>query len=93
MGGATGTKIPLPWDEAVPTAVRAPKLVLAYAAGIQVVYRAQTDNRGPAIDLACGPGHYTLCLARYLGYDEVTGIDLSAEMVERAPIKSTEPGH
>jgi len=59
------------------------KLALAYAAGLEVVYRARPEPAlGRAIDLACGPGHYTLCLARYLGYNEVTGVDLSPGMVE-----------
>ena len=61
------------------------KLVIAYAAGLEIVHRARTDpSGGSAIDLACGPGHYTLCLARYLDYDRVTGIDLSPRMVETA---------
>ncbi len=61
------------------------KLVLAYAAGIECIHRARPD--GPAdqaLDLACGPGHFTLSLARYLGYGQVTGVDLSGPMVESA---------
>lgn len=68
------------------------KLVLAYATGLQIVYRAQSDRGGSAIDLACGPGHYTLCLAHYLGYDDVTGIDLSSGMVARAQQNAMDQG-
>ena len=61
------------------------KLVIAYACGLMLVHRAGTVAKGGlAIDLACGPGHFTLCLARYLGYDKVLGIDLSPPMVAAA---------
>jgi ubiquinone/menaquinone biosynthesis C-methylase UbiE len=61
------------------------KLVIAYAGGLEVIHRARAETAGgTAFDLACGPGHYTLCLSRYLGYDQVVGIDLSAPMVEIA---------
>ena len=60
------------------------KLAIAYAGGLEVVHRATTRVGGKAVDLACGPGHYTLCLARYLGYDRVVGIDLSPGMVDVA---------
>jgi ubiquinone/menaquinone biosynthesis C-methylase UbiE len=63
--------------------VMSTKLSLAYAAGLQFIHRARPDGpMGTAIDLACGPGHFTLCLARYLGYDRVLGVDLAAGMVE-----------
>jgi ubiquinone/menaquinone biosynthesis C-methylase UbiE len=61
------------------------KLVLAYAVGLEIVHRAQSElTGGSAVDLACGPGHYTLCLARYLGYMRVIGVDLSPPMVALA---------
>jgi ubiquinone/menaquinone biosynthesis C-methylase UbiE len=61
------------------------KLALGYATSLEAVYRARPTIRGGvAVDLACGPGHYTICLARHLGYERVTGIDLSAPMVETA---------
>jgi ubiquinone/menaquinone biosynthesis C-methylase UbiE len=59
------------------------KLAVAYAAGLETVHRARPVGQSDkAIDLACGPGHYTLCLARYLGYKDVLGVDLSAGMVQ-----------
>ena len=65
--------------------VMATKLVIAYAAGLEIVHRGQAEvTGGTAIDLACGPGHYTLCLARFLGYTETVGVDLSPCMVEVA---------
>lgn len=75
------------YDQVMTTA-----LVVAYAAGLQVVHRARTSEGGCAVDLACGPGHYTLCLARYLGYDAVTGIDLSPGMVATAQQNAAERG-
>ena len=41
-------------------------------------------NSSVAIDLACGPGHFTLMLARYFDFDRVIGVDLSDGMLERA---------
>lgn len=58
------------------------KLALAYAAGLSVAYRARSDDGGTrGVDIACGPGHFTLCLARHLRLQTVVGIDLSAPMV------------
>lgn len=62
-------------------------LAVAYAAGLTVVHRARPQNascRMRALDLASGPGLYTLCLRRYLEYGVVNGIDLSPTMVKVA---------
>ena len=69
------------------------KLAVAYAAGLEIVHRARPDGPpGKAIDLACGPGHYSLCLAKYLDYQEVLGIDLSPGMVQAATKNAVEQG-
>ncbi len=61
------------------------KLTLPYACGLELIHRARNDGpAGTALDLACGPGHFTLLLARYLGFQSVSGMDLSAGMVEAA---------
>jgi ubiquinone/menaquinone biosynthesis C-methylase UbiE len=57
------------------------KLVLSYAAGLEAIHRIGSRTGGSALDLACGPGHFTICLARYLGYESVVGIDLAERMV------------
>lgn len=58
------------------------KLALAYAIGLEIAYRAHPRVPvGPAIDLACGPGHFAICLVRYLGCAGVLGVDLSEAMV------------
>lgn len=59
------------------------KLVLAYAIALETIYRATdvVDSNGRAIDIACGPGHFTLCLARYFKLREIVGIDLAEQMV------------
>ena len=65
--------------------VMSTKLVLAYAAGLEIVFRAVNRvDAGTAIDLACGPGHYTICLAKYLNFERVVGVDLSRPMIETA---------
>jgi ubiquinone/menaquinone biosynthesis C-methylase UbiE len=72
------------------------KLVIAYALGMEAVHRARTETigeRSKAIDLACGPGHYTLCIRKYLGYSDVIGIDLAPNMVEIASAKSPDRNH
>ena len=73
--------------------VMATKLVLIYAAGIEIVHRARSEESShSAVDLACGPGHYTLCLARYLGYRDVIGVDLSSPMVSLARQNAAQQG-
>lgn len=70
----------LQYDQAMCT-----KLVLSYLAACHVIERARASRaQRSALDLACGPGHMTTCLAHYLGYEDVLGIDLSSPMVEVA---------
>jgi ubiquinone/menaquinone biosynthesis C-methylase UbiE len=57
------------------------KLVLAYAVGLTTIHRARGERTASAADIACGPGHFTLCLARHLGYERITGVDLAEPMV------------
>src|SRR4030042_3459848 len=73
--------------------VMSTKLAIAYAAGLETVCRARASTvGGTAMDLACGPGHYTLCLAQFLGYAETVGIDLSPGMGEVAGRNAAEKG-
>ncbi|MEE2937388.1 MAG: class I SAM-dependent methyltransferase [Planctomycetota bacterium] len=37
-----------------------------------------------ALDLACGPGHFAIMLAKYFDFEHVVGIDLSESMLTRA---------
>lgn len=61
------------------------KLAIAYALALEVIYRARpVGYGGSAIDLACGPGHFSLCLAKHLQLDQLVGVDLSRPMVEVA---------
>jgi ubiquinone/menaquinone biosynthesis C-methylase UbiE len=41
-------------------------------------------QNGVALDLCCGPGHFTTLLAQHLGFGAVTGIDLSEPMLRAA---------
>src|SRR5579864_1362841 len=72
----------LQYDRVMQTA-----LAVAYALGLTVIHRARSQTAGvptKALDLASGPGLYTLCLQSYLKYGHTTGIDLSANMVDIA---------
>jgi ubiquinone/menaquinone biosynthesis C-methylase UbiE len=63
------------------------KLAISYAVGLEVIHRARAGSSTSgqrALDLACGPGHFTLCLEKHLGYESTTGVDLSPGMVEIA---------
>jgi len=61
------------------------KLAVAYAVGLEVIYRTRrVPKHGSALDLACGPGHFSLCLAKYLELDSLVGVDLSQRMVKVA---------
>jgi ubiquinone/menaquinone biosynthesis C-methylase UbiE len=63
------------------------KLVIAYAVGLEAIHRARPGTEstgGQAVDLACGPGHYTQCLHEHLKYDQVTGLDLAPGMIRAA---------
>lgn len=74
-----GHEVVLEYDRVMGT-----KLVLVYACGIDLIARCSPPlEGGAAVDLACGPGHFTLCLA-HLGLETIRGIDLSENMVETA---------
>ncbi len=60
-------------------------LAIPYAIGLETIYRArQQPFGGRALDLACGPGHFSLLMARHLRLDHLLGLDLSRPMVETA---------
>ena len=66
-------------------------VTINYSAALDYIYRSRTEPQQSlsAIDLCSGPGHYTLCLNKYLGYEKITGIDLSRPMLEKA-LKNSE---
>ena len=69
------------------------KLAIAYAIGLEIIYRARQEPfTGSAIDLACGPGHFSLCMAKYLRLDSLVGIDLSQRMIDRATANAEKYG-
>lgn len=72
--------------------VTSTQLTVAYAAGLTAAFRASADHPQQALDLACGPGHFTLCLARYLNCQRVTGLDLSPGMVETSNQNANKQG-
>jgi molybdopterin/thiamine biosynthesis adenylyltransferase/ubiquinone/menaquinone biosynthesis C-methylase UbiE len=61
------------------------KLAIVYAICLEMIYKTRQEPfGGSAIDLACGPGHFSLCMAKHLKLDSLTGIDLSRPMVDVA---------
>ncbi|MBC7466527.1 MAG: class I SAM-dependent methyltransferase [Bdellovibrio sp.] len=65
-------------------------MILPYVLVLDMIARL-TDTKGlsfqeskKAIDLCCGPGHFTRLLASYGNCGEVTGVDLSEPMLEVA---------
>ncbi|MCG8652291.1 MAG: class I SAM-dependent methyltransferase, partial [Pirellulales bacterium] len=57
------------------------KLSIVYAGALEMIHQMRRKTKaGRAIDLCCGPGHFTLLLAKYFDFDEVVGADLSAPM-------------
>lgn len=67
------------------------KLAIAYAAGLDMIKRTRQGNvGGEAIDLACGPGHFSLSLLRFLNYEHLLGVDLSDPMIATATANATQ---
>ncbi|QDV82872.1 class I SAM-dependent methyltransferase [Stieleria magnilauensis] len=61
------------------------KLVIIYAAVLEHIHRVRRKTEGGrAIDLCCGPGHFTLLMAKHFDFEEVVGVDLSEPMVAAA---------
>jgi ubiquinone/menaquinone biosynthesis C-methylase UbiE len=67
-------------------------MILPYLLMLDIVKRASSPKGHikEAIDLCCGPGHFTRLLAQHLNYQNVTGVDLSDPMLEIAAKKSAE---
>ncbi|EMI53255.1 class I SAM-dependent methyltransferase [Rhodopirellula sallentina] len=60
------------------------KLAISYAVATEAIYRTRLRSISSALDIACGPGHLSINMARDLEIDELTGIDLSKTMIETA---------
>ena len=60
-------------------------LAIPYAIGMETIHRARSSaSGGSALDLACGPGHFSLQMAKHLQLDHIQGFDLSEPMIETA---------
>lgn len=67
-------------------------MVVPYVLILDLVRRLTRGNTNPqkrAVDLCCGPGHFTRMLARHLHVSEVIGVDLSEPMLEKAQENAT----
>lgn len=71
------------WNESAETYPRILRWLEPY--GFDLLARVDPKVRERALDIATGPGEPALTIARMVGLDgEVTGIDLSEKMIERA---------
>lgn len=69
--------------------MRTTLFVINYALALDVISRLHAGKeKQTAIDLACGPGHFSISLANYLNFQRVFGLDLSDEMLETARANS-----
>lgn len=65
--------------------VMATNMTVNYSVILDIIYRArQNPSGGNVLDLCSGPGHLSTCIAHYLNYHTVTGVDLSQPMVDVA---------
>lgn len=56
-----------------------------YANALNFIYRASENlNFKSALELCCGPGLFSICLAKYLKIEKVVGVDLSKPMIQIA---------
>ncbi|MEZ6138613.1 MAG: class I SAM-dependent methyltransferase [Pirellulaceae bacterium] len=60
------------------------KLAISYALAIETIFRTRSSGIESAIDIACGPGHLSINMARDLGIKQLVGVDLSEEMIRTA---------
>ncbi len=60
------------------------KLAISYALATAAIFRARAKPIKTALDVACGPGHLSINMARDLAIEEMIGVDLSEEMVKTA---------
>ncbi|MBL0059745.1 MAG: class I SAM-dependent methyltransferase [Elusimicrobia bacterium] len=69
------------------------KMALLYSAILEFIHRTRPQKSGgDALDIACGPGHLTLALARFMNYSRVTGVDLSEPMIRTAAANAARLG-
>lgn len=73
--------------------VMSTKLAIAYAVALEVIFRARKQPLGgTAIDLACGPGHFSLTMLKGLQLQSLVGIDLSQPMITTANANARQSG-
>jgi ubiquinone/menaquinone biosynthesis C-methylase UbiE len=64
------------------------KLAISYALATEVIYRVRSIPIEKSLDIACGPGHLSINMARDLGVQDQLGIDLSDAMVKTASLNA-----
>lgn len=69
------------------------KLAISYAIAIETVYKARPEPfGGKALDICCGPGHFSITMARELKLDQLIGVDLSEPMIKVASQNAAQKG-
>ncbi len=60
-------------------------VAISFCGAIELLFKiGAIPNAKNALDMACGPGHFSLFLAKYGGLKKVIGIDLSEQMIDKA---------
>ena len=60
-------------------------IAISFCGALELLFEIGALPRaGKILDLACGPGHFSLFLAKYGGAGKVIGVDLSEPMLEKA---------
>jgi ubiquinone/menaquinone biosynthesis C-methylase UbiE len=60
-------------------------VAISFCGALELLFEMGALPRAKKIlDLACGPGHFTLFLAKYSSAEKVIGVDLSEPMLEKA---------
>lgn len=68
---------------------------LPYILALNTVHRvlgAEKSTSRKALDLCCGPGHFTRMLVQHLNFSQVTGVDLSNPMLSIARQNASHAG-
>lgn len=68
-------------------------VAVSFCGALELLFKIEAlPCSGRVLDLACGPGHFSLFLAKYGNAQKVIGIDLSEQMLEKAQHNAAKMG-
>lgn len=68
-------------------------IMISFCGALELLFEIEAlPCAGKALDLACGPGHFSLFLAKYGCAEKVIGVDLSEPMLEKAQKNAAKMG-